>query len=234
MARHSWETDADVAPRRSGGNRVRRVFFGLLAIGVATFVAAYYVPLLRAHQALSRVSEESVAKADALEKKVQKLEKDLSAANSERDRLSQAEQTRTSSSRDSKDRLASISSDMTNALKKPSSKGLVTIGAGQDAVRIAIRPDVLFPNDKPELNPMGGGLLCEVSRAAGSRRVEVAMNTRSLTASPELAWGSAAEAAGRVATHLEQKCGRKALTAVNVRAETGENAPRDVELLVYP
>jgi chemotaxis protein MotB len=210
------------------------VFFGLLAIGVATFVAAYYVPLLRAHQALSRVSEESVAKADALEKKVQKLEKDLSAASSERDRLSQAEQTRSTSSRESKDRLASIAGEMTNALKKPSGKGLVTIGVGQDAVRIAIRPDVLFPTDKPELNPMGGGLLCEVSRAAGSRRIEVTMNTKSLGASPELAWGSAAEAAGRVATHLEQKCGRKALTGVNVRAETGENAPRDVELLVYP
>jgi chemotaxis protein MotB len=233
MARHSWETDA-VVPRKSGGSRVQRVFFGLLAIGVATFIAAYYVPLLRAHQALSRLSNESVAKADGLEKKVQKLEKDLSAASSERDRLTQAEQSRASSSRDSKDRLATISSDLTTALKKPSGKGLVTIGAGQDAVRIAIRPDVLFPGDKPELNPMGGGLLCEVSRAAGSRRMEISLNTRSLTATPDIAWSSAAEAAGRVATHLEQKCGRKALTAINVRAETGENAPRDVELLVYP
>lgn len=233
MARHSWETDA-AAPRKSGGGRVRRVLIGLVVIGVATFVAAYYVPLLRAHQALARVSEESVAKTDALEQKVQRLEKELASTTSERDKLSQAEQSRASSTRESKDRLAALSSELSSSLKKHSAKGLVTIGAGQDAVRIAIRPDVLFPTDKPELNPMGGGILCEVSRAAGSRRVEVALNTKSLGATPDVAWGSAAEAAGRVATHLEQKCGRKALTAINVRSETGENPPRDVELLVFP
>jgi chemotaxis protein MotB len=234
MARHSWETDAAVAPR-SGSGRVRRVLIGLLVIGLATFVAAYYVPLLRAHQALTRLSQESTSKAEVLDQKVKKLETDLAAATGERDKLSQAEKERASTSKDGKDRLAAIESDLNAGLKKYAGKGTVTVAATDAFVRVSIRSDLLFPGDKPELNLTGASALCDVARAAGAHRLDVVLGTQSLVAPVgESAWASASEAAGRVATYLEQRCGRRTALTIAVRDVPDGAAAHMVELRVAP
>jgi chemotaxis protein MotB len=235
MARHSWETE--VAPKRSTGSRVRRFFLGLLAIGVATFVAAYYVPLLRAHQALTRRTLESTTKADSLEQKTAKLEADLKTATAERDKLAQAESDRASSSKEGKDKVGTLETALSTSLKKHTAKGIVTVTSTVDAVVVSLRSDVLFPGDRPELNPGGAAILCDASRAAGSHRVEISIGTQSLAGAPaESAWAYAAEAGGRVATQLEDKCGRKAgLVSVTVRNDAGTTTPgHTVDLRIVP
>jgi chemotaxis protein MotB len=233
MARHSWETDA--AAPRSGSGRVRRVLIGLLVIGLATFVAAYYVPLLRAHQALTRLSQESSSKAEALDQKVKKLETDLAAASTERDRLTQAEKERASSSKDGKERLTAIESDLNGGLKKYAGKGTVTVAVADAFVRVSIRADLLFPGDKPELNLTGAAALCDVARAAASHRIDVVLGTQTVIAPVgESAWATASEAAGRVATYLEQRCGRRAALTMAVRDAPEGAAAHIVELRVVP
>jgi chemotaxis protein MotB len=214
---------------------VKRVLVGLVFIGLATFVAAYYVPLLRAHQALTKRSQESVTKADALEQQVKKLQTDLGAASSERDRLAAAEKDRASSSSQGKDRLTAIESDLNAGLKKYAGKGTITVAQGDDAVRVSIKSDLLFPNDKPELNLTGAAALCDVSRAAGTHRVDVVLGTQSIIPpAGDSAWAIAAEAAGRVATYLEQRCGRKTAMTMAVRDAPAGAAPQTVELRVSP
>src|SRR3954462_15969984 len=95
MARKAaWEdmADADLGPyAKSRGTRWGRVFAGLLFVAVATLVAAYYVPLYRAHEKLAEQYRELGQRSQGVSETVTRVQSELKAATEARDQL-QAEQ----------------------------------------------------------------------------------------------------------------------------------------------
>src|SRR6188768_1509359 len=91
MARKAaWEdmADADLGPyAKSRGTRWGRVFGGLLFVAVATFVAAYYLPLYRSHQKLAEQYRELGQRSQGLSETVTRVEGELKTVTAKRDEL---------------------------------------------------------------------------------------------------------------------------------------------------
>src|SRR5262245_12317996 len=91
MARKAaWEdmADADLGPyAKSRGTRGGRVLAGLLFVVIATFVAAYYLPLYRSHQKLAEQYRELGQRSQGLSETVGRLEGELKTVAAARDEL---------------------------------------------------------------------------------------------------------------------------------------------------
>ena len=63
--------------RKIAGTRWGRVFAGLLFVAVATFVAAYYLPLYRAHEKLAEQYRELGQRSQGMSETVTRLQSEL-------------------------------------------------------------------------------------------------------------------------------------------------------------
>lgn len=214
MARKAaWEelAEADLGPySKSSGTRWGRVLTVLLLIAAATFVAAYYLPLFKAHQKLGEQFAELGRRAQTLADDAGKTQRELKAATETRDRL-QAEHDQTQqgvkASADQLERARGLLAPKLDKLVKKDSAALLTSGG---ALLVALDSAALFPAQKIELSPAGRALLCDVSKTSGAKAIDVrAVLPESSPVPPALIkifpspWAFSAARAAAAATALE-------------------------------
>ena len=233
MARKAaWQdmADGDLGPyAKSRGTRWGRVFAGLLFVAVATFVAAYYLPLYRAHGKLAEQYRELGQRSQGMSETVTRLQSELKAATEARDQL-QAEQSardgakKSTSEQQERARVA-LSPKLDKYLKKGNAALLVSAGS----LFVAFDSALLFLPQKLELTPLGRALVCDVAKTSEAKSLSVRASFAEGSVSvvpPGLAGGSAspwAVSAGRAAAVAQalQSCG---LSATELSA-TGNQQP---------
>lgn len=206
--------DADLGPyAKSRGTRWGRVFGGLLFVAVATFVAAYYLPLYRAHQKLADQYHELGQRSQGLAESMSQVQSELKTVTAARDEL-QAEHERfargTKSSDEQREHLRTA---LASKLDKYSKKYTVASQVVAGSLLVAFDGAQLFFPLKVELTPAARALLCDVAKNGDAKTLAVRSSLApGSTVPPALAgsypspWALSAARAATVAQTL-QACG---------------------------
>jgi chemotaxis protein MotB len=217
MARKAaWEdlADADMGPyARKRGTSWGRVFIGVLLIASATFVAAYYVPLYRAHQRLSEQYHELGQRSQGLSDSVTKAQQELKSATEQRDRLQSEHDQTVSSKKADGDRLERLQSALSSKLDKLVKKGSAAVAVHDGALVVAFDAASLFLPQKLDLSPTGRQLLCDTVKSGEAKAVTVrASLAEGAAAPPALAkiypapWVLSAARAAAIVQGLQDTC----------------------------
>src|SRR5882757_451007 len=120
MARKAaWEQMSELGPYgKSAGTNWARVFVLLLLVFMATFIAAYYLPLYRAAQKLSEQFRELSQKSQGLSDASQKAQSDLKSVTAERDQLRAEHDQRERATKTEGDRLERLRADLSTKLDR--------------------------------------------------------------------------------------------------------------------
>lgn len=210
----NWQDDPDLAalrPRR-GATPWGRIFFGVLFVGCGTFALAYYLPLYRAHRALSDDHARLREKLESAEQALAKSQSELKSVTAKRDELqASAEQEQAKQSSRTND-LGSVKDAMTTAADKAIKKKAAVVGSDASGARLAVAPAQLFAAGKLDVSAAGAALLCAVAKAAGSRAVRVtgvssdADVPAALKSKYDNGLAYAAAASAAIVTALHDKC----------------------------
>jgi hypothetical protein len=227
----NWQDDPDLAalrPRR-GSTPWGRIFVGVLFVGCGTFALAYYLPLYRAHHALSDDHARLREKLESVEQSLQKDEAELKSVTAKRDELqASAEQAQAKLSASTSD-FSSLKDALAAAADKAIKKKAAAVGADASGARLAVSPAYLFAAGKLDVSGTGSALLCAVAKAAGSRTLRVtgvstdADVPAQLKSKFDTGWAYAAAASAAVAAALHDKCS-VADTKLYAEASNGAHA----------
>jgi hypothetical protein len=179
MSKNPFEGDPDVLAMRAsmrpgtGPMRWGRVLTGVLVVACATFALAYYVPLERAHTALSQRFAELQAQLgsanhalDESRKQAKALDEKQRALDSQANQTKQTEKTRIEASR-------ALKSALESKLQKPLAKEQAAVGvAGTQAVVSLSLAHLLTPG-KLEVSAPGKLTLCSLASASNDRQIRV-------------------------------------------------------------
>lgn len=200
--------------RAQSPTRWGRIVVGLLIVGGATFIAAYYVPLVRAHdklrdefQALSerrRVLDESLA---TKERELKKLEADKTALQAKVDERDQADEAKQAE-------LEKLRSAVAAKVQAFEGKRLAASSIAGERVRISLANRMVFAPNSVNLTKQAGTVLCDIAGAVdkGAKLRVVSVTSADEAPSPLAAkYGSrrelSAARAAVVADKLEEGCG---------------------------
>jgi flagellar motor protein MotB len=210
----NWQDDPDLAalrPRR-GNTPWGRILVGVLFVGCGTFALAYYLPLYRAHHALSDDHARLREKLESVEQTLAKTESELKSVTAKRDELAaSAEQEEAKKSKSSSD-FGSIKDALATAAERAVKKKAAVVGADASAARLALATSQLFASGKLDVSSSGAALLCAVAKAAGSHALHVTGVATDADVPAQLktkyanAWEYTAAAAAAVAGTLHDKC----------------------------
>ena len=177
MARKAaWEdlAEADMGPyAKKRGTSWSKVFVGLLVIGGATFVAAYYVPLYRAHQRLSDQYRELGQRSQGLSESVSKAQLDLKAVTEQRDQLQAEHDQRESVKKGDADKLEHLRATLSTKLDKLTKKGSAAVVVDGTAVYVALDSGFLFLPQKLDVAPAARTVLCDLVKAGEAKAIAV-------------------------------------------------------------
>lgn len=208
-----WETDS---PNFRGGGSFpwARTLAGLMVVVTATFVLAYYLPLHRAHEALTERHREAAQKSKDAEAKVTQLSSELEAVKRKRDELEAAAARSEGQSKSASERVDSVKSALTDKLQKLVKKGDAAVGAEGTRVVAAIATKALLGGPKNDVTAGGKAILCDVAKAAGNYPLAVGAVGGATTPKTD-PWTATATQAAKLAQALEEKCqvSAKRLTA---------------------
>jgi len=215
MARKAaWESASDLGPyAKSGSTNWGRVFLLVLLVGVATFVAAYYLPLYRAQQKLSDEYRDASQKLQTLSDSASKTQAELKSVTAERDRLQAEHDARESAKKSDGDKLAKLASDLGARLDKLTKKGSAVVATKNGSELVALDTAALFMPLKLDVSPAGKAVLCDIAKTASGLALHVTASMNEDAAipaplEPSFAnpWSLTAARAAAVAQTLEEKC----------------------------
>jgi chemotaxis protein MotB len=217
MARKAaWEdlAEADMGPyAKRRGTAWSRVFLVLLLIGAATFVAAYYVPLYRAHQRLSDQYRELAHRSQSLSDSVSRAQQELKSTTEQRDQLQAAHDSAESAKKTDGDRRERLRSALGSKLDRFVKKGNAGVVVQEGALFVAFDSALLFSPQKLDLSPAGRQLLCDTVKTGEAKSVTVrASVVEGSTPPPALAkayptpWALSAARAAATAQSLQDAC----------------------------
>jgi len=206
--------EADLGPYgKSRGTRWGRVFAGLLFVAVATFVAAYYLPLYRSHEKLAGQYRELGQRAQGLSETANRAQGELKAANEAREQLQAELDARESAKKSTGDQQERARVALSAKLDKFTKKGSAALLASAGSLFIAFDSALLFVPQKLELMPAGRALLCDVAKTSEAKALTVRASLGAgsvvppaLAVSYPTAWALSAMRAAVVAQTLEQTC----------------------------
>ena len=206
--------DADLGPYgKSRGTRWGRVFAWLLFVAVATFVAAFYLPLYRAHQKLADQYHELGQRSQALSETVSQVQGELKTVTTARDQLQTEHDQNARGNKTSDEQREHLRTALTPKLDKYSKKYSVASQVIGGALLLAFDSNQLFLPLKVELTPAGRALLCDVAKNNDAKTLSVRASLAAgsnvppaLAGSYPSAWALSAARAATVAQAL-QGCG---------------------------
>lgn len=230
MARSAWEDELEgVSGKRSGGSKFGRFLVAVLVVGGATFVAAYYVPLLRAHRALTALYGQTRDHAHATEQKLALAEAALKTTTAERDGLKEQEQKRDTDAQSRQKRTDLLASELSEKLKKHFDKARLTLSTAGDRVNLSVGEGTLFLPGKDDPTQQGALLLCDIAKAAGSHPLRIrASVVGEPAAGAGKPWATRTAIAARVADALAEKCAvsKEGLSIAVFGGDEGAGHPR--------
>ena len=217
MARKAaWQdmADADLGPYgKSRGTRWGRVLGGLLFVAVATFVAAYYLPLYRAHQKLAEQYRELGQRSQGLSESVSKAQGELKSVTEARDQLQAEHDVREGEKKVSGDQQERVRAALSTKLDKFVKKGSAAVLVRAGSLVVAFDSATLFVPQKLELTPAARTLLCDIVKTSDAKllTVRASLAAASVVPPPLAAgyagpWALSAGRAAAVAQILEQGC----------------------------
>jgi len=166
--------DADLGPyAKSRGTRWGRVFAGLLFVAVATFVAAYYLPLYRSHQKLAEQYRELGQRSQGMAETVSRLEGELKNVTSKRDELQGEHDQRAHASKTTDEQRDRARAALTSKLDKYLKKHNAALPVSTGALSVAFDSALLFFPQKLDLTPAGRALLCDVAKTSEAKAIAV-------------------------------------------------------------
>jgi chemotaxis protein MotB len=248
MARQGWENalDDDLLARSSSSgfwSGLLRWLVGLFIVGTLTAGAAYYLPLHRAHKALTEQYAVLQKRADADDAELKKTKTDLASAEADRNKLKDEHGEQEARQKAAKDQGGKLRDVLTTKLAGYARSHLVVTARGDMAA--VLFPPALVRMQGAEITESGKTSLCTVIKSmstAGPLSYRVGAYVAHADAA---AAGPREQAAGRAtsaARALEEKCavpGTRILAAGFLEApSTGDGAPGgggdDLELDVAP
>jgi chemotaxis protein MotB len=217
MARKAaWQdlAEADLGPYgKSRGTRWGRVFLGLLFVAVATFVAAYYLPLHRSHQKLADQYRELGQRSQGLVEAVSRAQGELKRTSEARDQLQAEHDLHESAKKSSGEQLERAKVALSSKLDKYLKKGNAALLVSGGSLFVAFDSALLFMPQKLELTPAGRALLCDVAKTSEAKLLTVRASLAAgsvvpptLAASHPSPWALSAGRAAAAAQALEQGC----------------------------
>jgi chemotaxis protein MotB len=217
MARKAaWEDleEADLGPyAKSNHTHWGRVWVGLLLVASATFVAAYYLPLYRAHQKLSQQYSELDRRAQSQASSLAKAEAELKSTIAQREQL-QAERSQQTVAQDADSaRLESVRLALSSKLDKFLKKGTAQVASSGGSLLVAFSSALLFQPQRLDLAPATRALLCDVAKSAQAKSLivrdsvaEGSALSAPLAKSYPSPWSFSAARAAVVTRALEEGC----------------------------
>ena len=217
MARKAaWEdlVDGDLGQHgKSPGTRWGRVFTGLLLVVGATFVAAYYLPLYRAHQKLGDQQRELTGRAQKVSERLNKTELDLTAMTAQRDQLQAEHDTLEREKKSVSERQERVRVALSSKLDKFVKKGTVAVVVSGNSLFVALDGSLVFMPQKVDVTPGGRALLCDIATTSAAKSVAVRDSLApgvsvppALAASYANPWALSAARAAAVAQALHDAC----------------------------
>ncbi len=217
MARRAAWEDIDPAEHgpyhRHGSGQGRWLGVGLLAIGTATFVGAFYVPLYRAHDALSREHTAVVDQLESTHAALIRTQSELTRMRQESDVLRQSRDGAVAAARARADGLRRELAG--GAIERLSKKDALSVSTSETAVLLSFDPASVFLSRDTVVSNAGRKAICEVIRVVGkTTSIHVhdfltggAPVPSGFTSSYPTAWSFTAARAAGVAEALEEDCG---------------------------
>jgi len=221
--------DGDLGPyAKSRGTRWGRVLAGLLFVAVATFVAAYYLPLYRAHEKLAEQYRELGQRSQGVSETVTRLQGELKAASAARDQLQAEQSARDGAKKSTSEQQEHARFALLPKLDKYLKKGNAALLVSSGSLFVAFDSALLFLPQRLELTPVGRALVCDVAKTSEAKSLSVRASFAEGSVSvvpPGPATGTSlwAVSAGRAAAVAQalQSCG---LSAAQLTA-TGAQQP---------
>lgn len=157
----------------AGPMRWGRVLTGVLVVGCATFAFAFYVPLMRAHEALTKQFLSLQAQVDAANRSVQSAQAQakelLEQKQSLEEQIAQAKRVEKSGA----DASASLKTALESKLQKVVAKDQAAIGSAEAQAVAAVSLNYLLTRGKLEVSPDGKAALCSVATASNKHTIRV-------------------------------------------------------------
>jgi chemotaxis protein MotB len=212
-----------------GGSTFKRVLVGFAVVGVATFVAAYYLPLYRAHQSLTVEQRTLSQKVETLESTLSTSKRELESVSREKSELSAEREKRDGVTKAGEEKLATLKKDISVKLEKAIAKGGVSLTVAGESVIVGVTDGLVFTPNKSDVSPKGKLLLCDVAKAASGRSIALSGVSAEAPATFDSIWGYTAARAASAAATLESKCGVSAqkLSATGRGAQSSPEANRE-------
>jgi chemotaxis protein MotB len=175
MARNPWRAaaDSDVGAFRPQRGRWTPVLMGLLVAAIATFIAAYHVPLFRAHRLLRDQHRALSQKWQAQSQKTQKLEADLDVAGRARKELEAERQQRETVAKADGERVERLRADLAAKLDRYIKKGNIALAPSAGSLVVALDENLIVVPQKIDVSPGGRVILCDVAKIAGGRPIRI-------------------------------------------------------------
>jgi hypothetical protein len=249
MAKQAWQNAlsdpdfgaASYGQRPSAVGAFFRWLLGLLTIGALTLGGAYYLPLYRAHKALTHDYELVTQKHDVDTQNIARLQTELKAVTQARDDLSAKSGKAEAVQSAVRDRASKLQADVSAKLAKAVSKGFVSVALRDGSLAVAFPALALKAPDNVELTPAASAMVCEAVRAiegagAPSMRVVAYASAAAPTATTD-AWTSGSARATAVVRVLGEKCrypGDKVAAVSVLGGAAGGTTPPAFELDAGP
>lgn len=171
MARQGWENalDDDMAFARSGGSSgfwptAFRWLVGLFIVGTLTVGTAYYLPLHRAHKALTEQYGILSKRVEAQEAELKRIKTDLGSAQADKDRLEAEHGQQEARQKADKDRDSKLREVLAGKLAAYMGKAHLNVVTKSDAAAVLV-PPTLIRMQGTEISETGKSTLCAIAKA---------------------------------------------------------------------
>jgi flagellar motor protein MotB len=223
---HQMDSNDDLAAIGISPHRGRgwKILSGVLLVGTATFAAAYYLPLYRAHSSLSREYKTLQSQASAQRQQLTETLDALKQLSSERDRLSEIAGKLQATRNTLTPQAESLERDLQVPLKKFVSTGKLQIRRRSEKLSITFASPTFIAAAGAELTDAGKKAICLIGGVIKSADVHVDVKgyTAATPTKSGTGWQSALLRAGNVAQLLSESCG---VDASRIEAHTGNPMP---------
>lgn len=214
MGRKDWQqmdskddlAAVGISPHRGRG---WRVLSGILLVGTATFAAAYYLPLYRAHAALRQEYRTLSSQANTQHKQLTDTLDALKQVSTERDHLHEIAGNQQRISDALIPQAESLEHDLVAALKQYLGQGKLQLVRQSEKLRITIASPLLVAATGADLTDAGKKALCLVGGTIKSADVRIVIQGYGPGSMPSntATWQAAATRAGNAAQLLSGSCG---------------------------
>jgi len=211
MASKDWQRMDSIDEIASiSGNRGRgwRIFSLILLVGAATFVAAYYLPLYRAHTTLVDKFRSLSREANTQHKQLTETIDTLKQVAAERDHLSESSRKEQEASSARASQVDSIERELRTQLKKFIGPAKLGMEQQKGKLVFTLASPALVAKTGGALAEAGKSVICVIGAAAKAADLGIQIHAAVAAIDPKATdWQVSALRAGNAAQQLVDKCG---------------------------